>query len=370
MLSNSVKILLLLLTLACTATVTCVESAHATPEELEAGIKLFQAGMGQELQGITLEIKPYAKHYQASAANNVIYLNMDAGADKPVFSPLFDRDVYALILCHELGHVIGGLNISNSITTSVEGEADYFAAATCAPKVFKDHAENERSNQNRKIDSDLMAWCTRHQTSARSLALCLRTGSAALVLVDSISKASLTASTVSQPKITTPDCSHAVQKYSFSGTIRSKHPIPQCRLDTYMRAIFHLPRPACWYNVESSDKAEYFTKMDTFYNESNICQKSCKSLHPAVSELEREQRCLGTPCMRVLYPMLYSDRPLDSINTDDQIKAFELAKILASGNLKTIQSFIDSGKSWCTGPKFDIDCVNGSIKNIFVNCAK
>lgn len=42
----------------------------------------------------------------------------------------------ALILCHELGHGIGGAPFKDGTKTSVEGQADYFATRDCLSKVL------------------------------------------------------------------------------------------------------------------------------------------------------------------------------------------------------------------------------------------
>lgn len=50
------------------------------------------------------------------------------------------KDAYAAIVCHELGHVLGGAphqTIHGAQWASAEGQADFFAAAVCLPKYFK-----------------------------------------------------------------------------------------------------------------------------------------------------------------------------------------------------------------------------------------
>lgn len=49
-------------------------------------------------------------------------------------------DAYAAIVCHELGHVIGGLplqTIPGAEWSSSEGQSDFFAASVCLPRYFK-----------------------------------------------------------------------------------------------------------------------------------------------------------------------------------------------------------------------------------------
>ncbi|MGE3610238.1 MAG: hypothetical protein AB7I27_11665 [Bacteriovoracaceae bacterium] len=48
-------------------------------------------------------------------------------------------DAYAAIVCHELGHILGGApfqDIPDFEWASVEGQADYFSASVCLPRYF------------------------------------------------------------------------------------------------------------------------------------------------------------------------------------------------------------------------------------------
>lgn len=49
-------------------------------------------------------------------------------------------DAYAAIVCHELGHIIGGSplqTIPGAEWSSSEGQSDFFAASVCLPRYFK-----------------------------------------------------------------------------------------------------------------------------------------------------------------------------------------------------------------------------------------
>ncbi len=335
---------------------------------MNIGVSMFKAGAAKELEGLTLNIKYAANTFQASMADSVIYLAIDGALEKPVFASMFDRDAYVLILCHELGHAVGGSPYGSGLKTSIEGQADHYAAAICAPKVFADTTETQQRLRGRKIDPDLVRWCARHHKGENEFNLCLRIGTAALTVAHAHYLNSNGRYT--QGKINTPDCTQFVLKYSFSGTIRSRHPSPQCRLDTYMRGIAKLPASACWNN-DGGDKTTFFEEMDAAYGVANVCQKTCASLPPEVNDLEREQRCLSSPCTRALHPMIYSSQPMTTFDNVDHRNAFELAARIAAGDLSPIREFIDSGKSWCEGPKKDVDCVDGiKPETLFKNCAK
>ena len=51
----------------------------------------------------------------------------------------FSEEAYAALVCHELGHLIGGApyqTIAGAEWASAEGQADYFAASHCLPRYF------------------------------------------------------------------------------------------------------------------------------------------------------------------------------------------------------------------------------------------
>ena len=62
--------------------------------------------------------------------------------------PEMTEDALLLIVCHELGHYMGGTpkaprgNSEKLSWSSIEGQADYFATAKCLPKIFKNQKEN------------------------------------------------------------------------------------------------------------------------------------------------------------------------------------------------------------------------------------
>lgn len=53
--------------------------------------------------------------------------------------PEMTEDILAAVICHEIGHVIGGAPYQDVIGaewTSVEGQSDFFAASKCLPQYF------------------------------------------------------------------------------------------------------------------------------------------------------------------------------------------------------------------------------------------
>ena len=138
--------------------------------------------------------------------------------------PLMTRDGLLLVVCHEIGHHLGGAPKSFRGTSnlrgwsSAEGQADYFATTKCLPRIFSDGLESK------SIDSEIDNVNLKSALSKCRDDVCARIALAGL----SLSKvfASLKAGTP-EPVILKSDTTVA------SKTIYT-HPNPQCRLDTYL----------------------------------------------------------------------------------------------------------------------------------------
>jgi hypothetical protein len=153
--------------------------------------------------------------------NNNPVINILGGM---VRHPDMTKDGMYLILCHELGHQLGGApkkfrgTSQKRSWSSAEGQADYFSVTKCLPKIFKNHEENKRLLA--LVDEDnyqkAKLKCSNDQ--------CIRIVLAGL----SVGKvfASLKTSW-EEPKIESEyDLNVASTNYN--------HPAPQCRLLTYI----------------------------------------------------------------------------------------------------------------------------------------
>ncbi len=155
----------------------------------------------------------------ASQSGNSWIVNMYGGlARRPEVTP----DGFALVVCHELGHHLGGFAYyGNTDWAASEGQADYFATQACARKIWANDKvtnaqfrttvgafEKERCDASWKT-ADEQDLCYRAAAGGASLATllsALRNGPA--------------------PRFETPD-----QKMVNSTFV--SHPEAQCRLDTY-----------------------------------------------------------------------------------------------------------------------------------------
>lgn len=136
------------------------------------------------------------------------------------------EDGFALVLCHELGHHLGGApKVANFMMkwASNEGQADYFATLKCLRTVWV-HDNNEVIISKLKAPEALVSACTKNHGDKADRAICIRGGMAG------VSVANLFAAMRNQPEasFTTPDRSVVTKT-------NDAHPAFQCRLDTYFQ---------------------------------------------------------------------------------------------------------------------------------------
>ncbi|MCF8059469.1 MAG: hypothetical protein K9K67_09245 [Bacteriovoracaceae bacterium] len=175
--------------------------------------------------------------------------------------PAVTDDGFALVVCHELGHHLGGAP-KNGLPmgwASNEGQSDYFASLKCFRKVFEGD-DNIQIIKNMTIDAHAALHCSLQWSNAEDQALCVRSAMAGKAL------ATLLAGGTRSVNFKTPDT-------SVVDRTNDRHPQGQCRLDTYFQgALCTVPhttdvsksdatvgtcnrsgndqvgiRPLCWY---------------------------------------------------------------------------------------------------------------------------
>ncbi len=179
---------------------------------------------------------------------------------------LVTEDGYALVMCHELGHHLGGtprkvFDSGETAWPSVEGQADYFATLKCLRKIFRKD-NNEAVIAALDVPAVIRDKCSKNFKESWEAAICIRTSLAGI----SIGAISAAIRNTTAPSVDTPDESVVEKTYEA-------HPLPQCRLDTYFQGsicavssarsvsgksettgvchptLGHLEgnRPLCWY---------------------------------------------------------------------------------------------------------------------------
>lgn len=136
------------------------------------------------------------------------------------------EDGFALVLCHEIGHHLGGApKVANFLNkwASNEGQSDYFATLKCLRKTFMN--DNNTAVARRLSAPDtLVKACAKAWPNKDDRAICVRSGMAGA------SVAALFAALRSAPeaKFETPDTKVVTRT-------DDAHPAHQCRLDTFFQ---------------------------------------------------------------------------------------------------------------------------------------
>ncbi len=195
------------------------------------------------------------------------HVNMYGGLARHKFATV---DGFMMVVCHELGHHLGGAPRydQNTDWASSEGQADYFAGLKCMRRVLEND-DNIAIVSEMEVDSEATEKCEASYKSASEVALCQRISMAGKSLAMVLSDMNRIYVDV---KFNTPDSK--VVNVTFE-----RHPEAQCRLDTYAagalcdKSILEdvsrtdaIPgtcikkdgyvdgvRPLCWYKPSSNE---------------------------------------------------------------------------------------------------------------------
>jgi hypothetical protein len=130
-------------------------------------------------------------------------------------------DGFSLVICHEIGHHIGGAPKKGAMWASNEGQSDYWASLKCLRKVWLND-NNKEIMSKVSVPALVVKTCAAQFTQEADQFICQRTAMAGKSVANLFSKLRK----IAVPKFDTPD------KKVVSNTNHS-HPAPQCRLDTY-----------------------------------------------------------------------------------------------------------------------------------------
>jgi hypothetical protein len=136
------------------------------------------------------------------------------------------EDGFALVLCHEIGHELGGApKVGNFFNrwASNEGQADYFAVLKCLRKTFLND-DNANIITGLNAPETLVKSCAKNHVNKDDKNICIRTGMAGVSVSNLF--AALRSSTPAS--FNTPDSSEVSRT-------NDSHPAYQCRLDTYLQ---------------------------------------------------------------------------------------------------------------------------------------
>ncbi len=157
--------------------------------------------------------------------------------------PSMTADGLMLILCHEVGHHLGGAprapHGNRRVVLSVEGQADYFATRDCLRRVWQgqDHARFLPALPDAHLARECQA--AHGETGA---ALCQRMGQAALTSLTFAKEAFFAFESIP---------SYGLRSQQRPGETLSGYAELQCRLDTSLAGALCPNGPAAWNNNDS-----------------------------------------------------------------------------------------------------------------------
>jgi hypothetical protein len=138
-------------------------------------------------------------------------------------APGMTKDSFALIVCHEIGHHLGGAprTFLYEGWPSAEGQADYFATSKCLKRYYEELAHEEYSLEN--VPEKVVSDCNHAHPILKDVKVCIRSSMASIAFSNFLNELPGAKWKIS---INTPD-SRVVK-----GTNTNDYPRPQCRLDT------------------------------------------------------------------------------------------------------------------------------------------
>ena len=156
-------------------------------------------------------------------------------------------DAVALTACHEVGHHIGGIPVKKKgpgrlingrvikkSWASNEGQADYFGVMKCFRK-YIENDDNVSIVSRMKIPSDTKRKCDEKYTSSSERAICKRSMAAGLSLTRMFTQLINASLEKAGKDFRLPPVSLLKTDSKVSSEIDDKHPLPQCRLDTFFQ---------------------------------------------------------------------------------------------------------------------------------------
>lgn len=136
-------------------------------------------------------------------------------------------DGFSLVICHEIGHHIGGapkkVSYWSNPWASNEGQADYFATLKCLRRIWQNE-DNGAVISGMNVPAKLAETCSKNWSNSSDYAVCVRGGMAG----DSVARLFAALRSESPSKFETPDA-RVVSRTD------DNHPATQCRLDTYFQ---------------------------------------------------------------------------------------------------------------------------------------
>lgn len=220
-------------------------------------VELYHPLLKEQNKKLEIEIlwdEPKLNAYATRDDDNNLLIKVSAGL---LQNEMLSEDGFRLILCHELGHFLGGApkklrgRTTKKSWSSAEGQADYYANAYCMKKLL-----------NQKINKNISETYLKDIDKICNSELCKRIAMASINV----------AKVYAEIDFYNTELSFNQKDHTIVYNTIYSHPNPQCRLDTLIAALrckdstslsfndtdpisgacqqVDMRRPRCWYYPE------------------------------------------------------------------------------------------------------------------------
>lgn len=144
--------------------------------------------------------------------------------------PEMTLDAFSLVVCHELGHHLGGFPFKFPDTDSLdwaasEGQSDYFATQACLKRLWK-NKKKENAAAATNVHAVVKSKCDVSYKGTPERNLCYRIGMAGLPLAQLLAALN--------PEDAPKEIGYDKRDPAQVTVTDTSHPLGQCRLDTFM----------------------------------------------------------------------------------------------------------------------------------------
>lgn len=158
----------------------------------------------------------------AAQKGNESWIYLSGGYARAAY---MSRDAYYTVVCHELGHHLGGFPRKDNSWASAEGQSDYYSTAKCMKQMMKFDSNNRYLAKNLKLPQEIKDLCRKAHRTEDDYFVCLRSAKAAEDYGQMIQFRRTNSDPTRTVNLMLRDPNQVSQT-------NMSHPAAQCRLDT------------------------------------------------------------------------------------------------------------------------------------------
>lgn len=138
------------------------------------------------------------------------------------------HDAYLTVICHEIGHHLGGFPLKQMWWATTEGQADYYSTLKCMKTFLKFDPQNKRTALALDLPKEIKTLCRSQYRQDDDYWICLRSAKAA----EDYGKMQQFLATNGRPKDIVSLLKQDTSKPEWT---YEHHPEAQCRVDTKLQ---------------------------------------------------------------------------------------------------------------------------------------